>query len=361
MHKNRGPVYYGDYLKLNQLLGSQEPLSKKYNPECHDEMLFIVVHQVYELWFKQILHEMNHITKVFSQKSVSDQDLAGVNLKLERIEKIQDLLLDQLPVLETMTPMDFLEFRDLLVPASGFQSAQFRKIEIGMGLSTKNRTEVDRDYFLGRLNEQDRNELLKIEEMPSLFDLMEKWLERLPFASVENYSFWNDYQATIAKMLAEDEKIINNNLAKMSEKEREAQLANLEATKRTFASLASKEDHDKLIAQGKRRLSHKATLHALFILLYRDEPMLQQPFGFLTHLMNIDENFTTWRYRHSIMAQRMLGTKIGTGGSSGHHYLKMAAENNRVYIDLFNLSTFLVPKSLLPELPAEVAKKVRFS
>lgn len=361
MHKNRGPIYYGDYLKLDMLLGSQEPLSKKYSPECHDETLFIIVHQVYELWFKQILHELNLINKVFSQNKVSDQELASINLKLVRVEKIQTLLLDQLPVLETMTPMDFLEFRDLLVPASGFQSLQFRKVEVLMGLSTQNRTAVDRDYFMGRLNESDRQELLEAEDQPSLFVLLEKWLERLPFANVENYSFWSDYQTTINKMLKEDENLIMKNMATLSPKEKEAQLANLEATKKTFASLSDEAEHNKLIEKGQRRLSHKGTLHALFILLYRDEPMLQQPFNFLTHLMNIDENFTTWRYRHSIMAQRMLGTKIGTGGSSGHQYLKMAAENNRVYNDLFNLSTFLVPKSLLPELPAEVAKKVRFS
>ena len=77
--------------------------------------------------------------------------------------------------------------------------------------------------------------------------------------------------------------------------------------------------------------------------------------------MDIDENFTTWRHRHAILAQRMLGKKIGTGGSSGHNYLKMAAENNRVYEDLFNLSTFLISRKELPILPKELKQDLNFS
>jgi tryptophan 2,3-dioxygenase len=95
-------------------------------------------------------------------------------------------------------------------------------------------------------------------------------------------------------------------------------------------------------------------------MLYRDESILALPFQVLTAMMNIDENFTTWRYRHALLAQRMLGTKIGTGGSSGHQYLKRAADNNRVFVDLFNLSTFLIPRSRLPVLPNDIKKQLNF-
>jgi tryptophan 2,3-dioxygenase len=118
--------------------------------------------------------------------------------------------------------------------------------------------------------------------------------------------------------------------------------------------------HEELISKKERKLSQKAILNALFILLYRDESMLTLPHQILTSLMDIDENFTTWRYRHALMAQRMLGTKIGTGGSSGHQYLKRAADNNRAFIDLFNLSTFLIPRSRLPEIPLNIKKKLNF-
>jgi tryptophan 2,3-dioxygenase len=95
-------------------------------------------------------------------------------------------------------------------------------------------------------------------------------------------------------------------------------------------------------------------LSAVFIYLYRDYPALQMPFKIINSLVEIDEKFTTWRYRHAIMVQRILGTKIGTGGSSGHEYLKSTTERNRAFIDFFNLATFLIPKSLTPQLTPDM-------
>lgn len=364
MHKNKGPIYYGDYLQLSKLLDSQLPLSRKYadkdNGECHDEMLFIVVHQVYELWFKQILHDLNAILDVFKQKFVAENELSAIVQKLERIKKIQTLLIGQFDVLETMTPMDFLEFRDLLIPASGFQSVQFREIEIKLGLHTKDRQSVDREFFLGRLSEQDRNSLVQVENSPTLLKCLEEWLERIPFTQMEDFNFWEEYKKSIDSLLSDDKETIMTNSASLSEKQKNIQLENLELTKETFASLFDSKKHEELINTNQRKLSQKAMLNALFILLYRHESMLSLPFHLLTSMMDIDENFTTWRYRHALLAQRMLGTKIGTGGSSGHQYLKRAADNNRVFIDLFNLSTFLLPKSRLPKLPENVSKRMNF-
>lgn len=364
MHKNKGPVYYGDYLQLSKLLDSQLPLSKKFadetNGECHDEMLFIIVHQVYELWFKQILHDLNSILDTFNQDYVPESELSGVVQKLARIKKIQPMLISQFDVLETMTPMDFLEFRDLLIPASGFQSVQFREIEIKLGLGTGDRLNVDREFFLGRLNEADKTKLGEPESAPSLLKLVEKWLERVPFTQINNFNFWDEYQKAVESILRDDEATIIQNSAHLSELQKKAQLENLEITRSTFRSLFDEKAHEDLINNKQRKLSQKAILNALFIMLYRDEPMLAQPFQILTSMMDIDENFTTWRYRHALLAQRMLGTKIGTGGSSGHTYLKRAADNNRVFIDLFNLSTFLIPRSRLPVIPEEIKKQLNF-
>lgn len=353
-------TYYGDYLKLDTLLSSQQPLSKLNGNESHDETLFIVVHQVYELWFKQILHELMSIRDLFVSSNIEERSLHSVNERLDRIIKIQNLLIDQLPVMETMTPMDFLEFRDLLVPASGFQSIQFRQIEILMGLPTGRRGKIDRSYFMGRLSEKDQAKIDKQEAQDSLFDGLERWLERIPFTKEKNFDFWNAYRITVDEMLANEESILLKNLATLPEMAKEAQIQGLENTKKTFASLFDPKQFEKLSKAGKRRLSQKATLNALFILLYRDEPILHQPYRLLNLLMDIDENFTSWRQRHAIMAQRMLGTKVGTGGSSGHEYLKKAAEKNRVYLDLFNLSTFLIPRSKLPTLPPELKKQLNF-
>lgn len=365
MHKNQGPVYYSDYLMLDQFLDCQQPLSKKFsdhdNPEAHDETLFIIVHQAYELWFKQILHDLNSVMAIFAKPAVADTDLGTIVQRLERIRKIQVLISGQLEVLESMTPMDFLEFRNLLIPASGFQSTQFREIEIKLGLGTHNREAVDREFFMGRLSPKDRDKLKALDGSASLQKLLEEWLERTPFTISGKFNFWSEYQKVIMDVLAEDETTIMSNIANLSEPQKLMQIENLKATKDTFESLFNEEAHQKIVASGGRKLSRKAILNALFILLYRDQPMLALPFQMLSLLMDIDENFTTWRYRHALLAQRMLGTKIGTGGSSGHQYLKRAADNNRVFVDIFNLSTYLIPKSRLPQIPLEVKRQLNFN
>lgn len=134
MQKNTTPCYYGDYLQLDKILTAQAPESAKYANEAHDETLFIVVHQVYELWFKQVLHELKAVLGVFAGDEVKDQQLTGVVHKLKRVITIQQLMNQQIGVMETMTPQDFMSFRDYLVPASGFQSVQFKMLEIGLGL-----------------------------------------------------------------------------------------------------------------------------------------------------------------------------------------------------------------------------------
>src|SRR5690606_3607387 len=141
----------------------------------HDETLFIVVHQVYELWFKQILHEMRSIRDLFISDKIEERSLHSVNERLGRVIKIQKLLIDQLPVMESMTPMDFLEFRDLLVPASGYQSGQYKENEINMGLHTGNRGKIDRKYYIGRLSEDDQKKIAEAEASVSLFAGLERW------------------------------------------------------------------------------------------------------------------------------------------------------------------------------------------
>ena len=203
--------------------------------------------------------------------------------------------------------------------------------------------------------------MIHLETAPSLLKLMETWLERMPFAVVEGFNFWNEYQKIIANMLNDDEQTIIQNAAKLDDANKKAQLDNLQVTRDSFDSLFNEEKHQAAVQSGQRKISRKAILNGLFIMLYRDESLLNPPFQLLKRLMDIDENFTTWRYRHALLAQRMIGNKIGTGGSSGHQYLKRAADNNRVFIDLFNLSTYLVPRSRLPQIPPDVRKQLNFN
>ena len=122
----------------------------------------------------------------------------------------------------------------------------------------------------------------------------------------------------------------------------------------------SVKEHNKLVKEGKWRLSHKATQAALLILLYRDQPILYNPYQLLNKLVDVDELFTTWRYRHALMVSRMIGLKIGTGGSTGSKYLNKTAEKHRVFRDFSELTTFLIPRSALPQLPQEVKNNLGF-
>ena len=117
--------------------------------------------------------------------------------------------------------------------------------------------------------------------------------------------------------------------------------------------------YNKLIKNNSKRLSQKASLAALFIMLYRDEPILQSPFKLLTKLIDIDQSLNAWRYNHALLAQRMIGTKIGSGGSSGAKYLTKTLEKHSIFDDYANLSTYLIPKSALPKLPEASKKQIR--
>lgn len=358
MAKKSG-IYYSDYLQLEKITGAQTLESARSGNPAHDEMLFIITHQAYELWFKQILHELYSIIDYFDDPVVEDKNMGIVLHRLSRIKSIQRVLIQQIDIIESITPLDFLEFRDLLVPASGFQSIQFKQIEILLGIKRNNRIAADREFFHSRLTESDRQQLDQLEAQPSLLELTDAWLDRMPFLEFGDYDFWQEYAAAVEKMLNSDAEIIENN-STLTDREKQFQLNDLEGTRVRFQSLLEESKFTELREQGEFRLSHQGFLAALFIHLYRDEPMLYTAFRFLTLLVDIDELFTNWRQRHMVMVQRMLGTKIGTGGSSGHDYLSATTRQNRVFLDLFNLSTFLIPKADRPDLPVPLREALGF-
>ena len=359
MPKPQAGLDYGEYLRLGELLSCQSPKSAEAGQPAHDEMLFVIVHQVYELWFKQVLHELDSVMALFREDSVDERSIGVAVSRLQRVTEIQKILVDQLRVLETMTPLDFLEFRDLLVPASGFQSWQFRLIENKLGLRAEGRTARERTPVGARLAPETIEALRASEASPSLFDLVESWLERTPFLEVSGYQFWARYAEAVGAMLANDRRTIETN-ATLTGAEVQAQLAELAQTEASFAAVLDEKAHERLRAEGRRRLSHRATRAALFIHLYRDQPILHQPFRFLTLLVDVDELLSAWRYRHALMVHRMIGTKIGTGGSSGHRYLLATVERNKVFTDLYDLSTFLISRSALPPLPPEMERRLGF-
>jgi tryptophan 2,3-dioxygenase len=353
-------LYYADYLKLADLLNAQHLESTRLGNTAHDEHLFIITHQAYELWFKQVLWELNSIHAVFSQTQVSESSMSTVVSRLARIKAIQKLLIDQIAVLETMAPQDFLEFRNLLSPASGFQSVQFRILENTLGLRLGERLSPDKSPYYSRLSNDDQLRVQKSEAAPSLLQLVDSWLQRTPFLKVGGFDFWAQYQNATSNMLQEDRLVIEAN-ATLSSEGRAHQLKQLEGTEEQFKMLFNESAHKKLVEDGEWKLSFKATQAALLIHLYRDLPALQMPYEFLRLLVDSDELWTLWRQRHMQMASRMIGTKIGTGGSSGAKYLGQAAEKHKVFSDLAKLATFLIPRSKIPKLPKEVETLLRFS
>jgi tryptophan 2,3-dioxygenase len=352
-------LYYPDYLSLDRLLSTQELESTAHGETVHDEMLFIIVHQSYELWFKQILWEMDSVLAIFDQDTVDEQQMGTAVARLRRINEIQGLLVEMIGVLETMTSLDFLDFRDHLFPASGFQSAQFRMIENKLGIRRQDRLLLAGDEYTVRFDAGDRKAVEEVEGHASLFDLVERWLERTPFLDEGDFSFWEAYRQAVHTRIQADRAVVEDN-PNLTDDERKAQLEDFDKVIDQYEALFDTDKYELERAAGRIRLSQRAFQAAVFITLYRDQPALQEPYRLLELLMDIDEGFTTWRYRHAQMAMRMIGRRVGTGGSAGAKYLERSAERSRVYTDLLNLSTFLVPRADRPELPATIIDSMRF-
>jgi len=356
---NKKKTSYSQYLQLDKILDAQSPLSDKVGKPIHDETLFIIIHQIYELWFKQIIHEIDSIIDYFSNLSIQETNINTVVTRLDRIHNIQKIAIDQISILKSMTPMDFLEFRDLLNPASGFQSAQFRVIENSLGLKKDHRLKFSKQNYIDFLSEENKKIAEKYENQKSIFELVENWLERTPFLESEEFSFWDSYKNAIKTMLDRDVEIINNN-SDLDEESKEEQINNYKKIYKNYNSLFDENEYNELIANKTKRLSQKASLAALFIMLYRDEPILQSPFQLLMKLIDIDQSLNSWRHNHVLLAKRMIGTKIGSGGSSGAKYLSKTLEKHSIFDDYANLSTYLIPKSALPKLPVNLKNKLGY-
>ncbi|WP_415062462.1 tryptophan 2,3-dioxygenase family protein [Bdellovibrio sp.] len=353
------PVHYHHYLGLDPLLSTQHRKSEEYGKPAHDEMLFIIVHQTYELWFKQIIFELDSVLSAFQKPQVAETEMGFASARLERIVSILKLIIGQVDVLETMTPLDFLDFRDMLYPASGFQSFQWRLIETKLGLRMGDRLAYNQAPFYKSLSEDQQKRMLDVLDQPSLYDCLEKWLERTPFLQGENFNFWDSYKEAVNRMFQDDLNTVKTN-PRLSDDDKQKNLQGLEQTLKSFDALFDETAYEKLRQEGQFRLSYKAMHAALLIQLYRDQPVLQTPFRIIQALLDIDETMTTWRYRHALMALRMLGQKIGTGGSSGHKYLAEATSKHKIFGDFFNLTTFFIPRSQVPALPKSIADKMNF-
>lgn len=251
-----GQLSYGTYLKVPELLALQAPLSK---PAAHDELLFIIVHQAFELWFREMAFELETVRDL-----ISSGDIHRARHLLTRVHAIERLLIEQIEVIETMSPQDFLEFRSNLSPASGFQSAQFREIEFISGLKEPR--------FLDAATEpEERARLERRLAEPTLWE-----------------AFCSLLDAHGLPMPQSDHETRRFSLLKMA------------SDRAAFAEL-----------------------------WYLSEDLLVH-----------DELFSLWRQRHILMVERQIGTKRGTGGSSGAPYLRTTLDK-RFFPELWELRSDL--------------------
>jgi tryptophan 2,3-dioxygenase len=263
------PLSYNKYLRVADLIALQDCLS---DPAHHDELLFITIHQTYELWFKQILHEIDASIVLMNE----DRAFAA-SRALARVVEIEKVLVNQIHILETMTPISFLGFRDELNPASGFQSMQFREIELASGLKDHGMVEGFRE------DEFAHTRLLARFRAPSLADTFYALLGR--------------------------------------------------------RGLDAPAD-DPALDEAERTRRYNARARAVLEVLTHFEGR-QEEFGLSEMLIAHDEYFSLWRSHHVKMVERMVGTKRGTGGSEGVGYLRTTVDRRffpelweaRTYLD----------------------------
>jgi tryptophan 2,3-dioxygenase len=246
---------YADYLKLDELLSAQQPLS-----DLHDEMLFIVIHQTKELWMKELLHELRLAVSLVAE------DRFGEGCKaMARISRIQAVMTLSWDVLSTLTPVDYLKFRNVLGTSSGFQSAQFREIEFRLGLKEPN--------------------------------------------FVNHYDEGSEARAALERALSE----------------RSLREASHAALERAGFDLGDRSAE---------------AIGAAWLEVYRDAERWFDLYELAEKLVDIDDALASWRHKHVLTVERIIGNKPGTGGSAGAPYLRATLEK-RVFPELWSLRTEL--------------------
>lgn len=353
-----GPTYW-DYLQLDRLLDLQGGVEGDEAKLGTDELHFIVVHQAYELWFKLVLRELRAARDELSAPRVPEEKIPHVVHHLGRVTEIMKLLVDQFRVMETLTPQDFLAFRDKLIPASGFQSFQLRELEILLGLDDAQRIAyagadpLEHIRALAQTSPGGQKAWARIERAraePTLRAALHDWLYRTP---VQGSSPDDDGDDRAVELF------VANYYAALER-------ANREKTKHMLAALGGDADaiqkrmreaeaSDKRflfaedVAPADRSRVLRVRAGVLFIESYRELPLLAWPRLLIDSVVELEEQLVIFRSRHARMVERIIGRRVGTGGSSGVDYLDQTARY-RIFSELWSVRTLLLAKEHLPEL-----------
>lgn len=358
----RKPTIYWDYIKVEELLSLQTGLAEHERELSNDEVMFIVIHQIDELWFKLAVRELVAIRDLFAAEHVAEQSLSSVVRGLRRTVLLFAQVANHFALMETLTTRDYLAFRDKLYPASGFQSAQLREIEILMGLEASDRIPLGHEDYLRALQNSDGSDSpaslrvkARLADRPNLKQALDEWLYRTPIngSTPDAADDAQQVRETIEGFLHAHERVISQvREHAMEDALTDSDRTRLDARYRkeieSARSFLLATDLDQADEQQRFRRSRIRTA-LLFIESYRELPLLAWPREVLDSIVALEQAFVIFRQRHARMVERVIGRRTGTGGSAGVDYLDQTALQYRVFRDVWAVRTLLLRESALPK------------
>ncbi len=357
----RPPTAYWDYIRVEQLLALQGGLDAAEANLSNDEVMFITIHQIDELWFKLALRELTAVRDLFKQNPVPEHALASAVRGVRRVENIFGHLTQHFTLMETMTTRDYLDFRDKLSPASGFQSAQMREIEILLGLLHSERVPLGHENsYMAALNNADGSPSAaadrvarRIADTPSVREVFHEWLARTPIdGSVAGQpgdedrvrEFLNSYLQSHARATRHAMELARTSALTPAD---EARLtARFEKEMESARAFLFAED----LPVEERAFGMRVRAALVFLESYRELPLLAWPREVMDALCSLEQSFVVFRQRHARMVERIIGRRTGTGGSSGVDYLDQTAIRYRIFRDVWAVRTILIRNAELPRL-----------
>lgn len=355
----RRPTTYWDYIRVEELLSLQRGLAGSDVDVSNDEIMFIVVHQVDELWMKVALRELVSARDLFAAAHVPEQALAAAVRGLRRVDLVFRKMAEHFALMETLTTRDYLAFRDKLSPASGFQSAGLRELEILMGLPDEDRIPLGHEHtYMQALRNPDgsasaasRRVDARLADRPTLRAAIDEWLYRTPIQGSSPgapgdretvAAFVDAYCAAHERAARSSQETMTTSALSAADSARLAKRMDDEV--RGARAFLTAED----APPERRERTARVRAALVFIESYRELPLLAWPREVLDWLVAVEQAFVVFRQRHARMVERVIGRRTGTGGSAGVDYLDQTALRYRIFRDVWAARTLLVPARELP-------------
>ncbi|MEC9465988.1 MAG: tryptophan 2,3-dioxygenase family protein [Myxococcota bacterium] len=356
--RERVPTYWS-YLKLEELLSLQSGLDQDESDIHPDELHFILVHQTLELWLKLILSELRLARNQLEAANVPEQDIPNVVHHMRRIIEILKHSVNQFDVVETLTARDFLSFRDKLFPASGFQSFQMREMEILLGLEESKRAhlgKVSPIKYLEELaprskgGEQAWSRIANAARETTLRTALHQWLYRTPIhgstpQDPNDEAVVNQFLSDYLDAWKERADIQMQEMVEIGAAPEDAVKKRFEDSIAYVTGFLQATD----IPESCRAETKRVRAAIVFVESYRELPLLAWPRLLLDTTVELEQRLVLFRQRHARMAERIIGRRVGTGGSAGVDYLDKTSVH-RIFSDLWAVRTVLLSKEALPPL-----------